>query len=214
MWVDLPPVTSAEISSEFQKPQAGEVVSVWECKLPDFQAQFDDLQKQTADKVGKLQEQIQYSETQKEILRKIYCNLPEKQEYKDWDQLNSYDTLRQAIEKQTMQLFDIPWKEEIAISVDWNNVDFIYKSDWEKYFDFMDRRMDVMRYSAYKWVISDTYKETESNWKYTLFKDWVEIETFSDKWLNSYFEISTHINWLVNWLEEVWEMDWDQVLEE
>lgn len=122
MWVDLP---NSDIQTELNKPQAQEVVSVWECKSPDFQKQFDELQTQTKENTAKLQEEMQYSEKQKEVLRKIYCSL--------WEE---NPELKKAIETQSIKIFEIPKRDLVALSVDWKNVDYLYDLEGEKNTDF------------------------------------------------------------------------------
>ena len=203
MWVDLPPITSADIWSEFQKPQAQEVVSVWECKSPDFQKQFNELQSQTKEKTVKLQEEMQYSEKQKEVLRKIYQSL--------WEE---NPELKKSIETQSVKIFEVPNRDLVALSIDWKNVDYLYDLEWKEYFDFRWRRNDEMRYAAYKWLLADWINEKEQNWIYYIEKNNKKLNSFSEEWLIEYSDIAQHLINVTNWLEEVWKMDWNKILEE
>ena len=65
------------------------------------------MQKQTKDKTAKLQEEMQYSEKQKEVLRKIYCSL--------WE---DNPELKSAIETQSVKIFEVPNRDLVALSVD------------------------------------------------------------------------------------------------
>lgn len=159
MWVDLPPVTSAEIWSEFQKPLSQEVVSVWFCKSPDFQKQFDELQTQTKEKTAKLQEEMQYSEKQKEVLRKIYCSL--------WEE---NPELKSAIETQSVKVFEVPNRDLVAVSIDWKNVDYLYdleggkdnkfsKAIWLELKDFLQKINELSAFEQKQKMRIDWIKE-------------------------------------------------------
>lgn len=180
MWIDLPPVTSAEIWSEFQKPLSQEVVSVWFCKSPDFQKQFDELQTQTKEKTAKLQEEMQYSEKQKEVLRKIYCSL--------WEE---NPELKSAIETQSVKVFEVPNRDLVAVSIDWKNVDYLYDLEGKEYFNFEWRRNNEIKYTLFlKNLEKIWFEETKNNWIYELVKNWTIIKQFSDESLNWYTEVA------------------------
>ena len=176
MWVDLPPVTWADIQSEFQKPLSNEVISVWECKLPDFQEQFNDLQTETTDKTKELQEEIRYSDKEKIILRNIYCSL--------W-----YDSpeLKKAIEKQAINLFKIPWKDLLALYKNNWNILYISESNWGFYFN-----LEVARDSAFAKALKMLYKTQnnidevfiESESRYEYYRDGNKINSLSDEYIN------------------------------
>lgn len=119
-----------------------------------------------------------------------------------------------AIENWTIKTFEIPWSEKIAISLNWNNIDYVYNLDWTEYFDFQWRRSNWVRYSAYKWIMPDDYKENWENWIFYLMKWNVKIDPFSQDWLSSYLSIAEYMKGLVSWLNKVWKMDWDQVTKE
>ena len=173
MWVDLPPVTSAEIWSELNKPQAQEVVSVWECKSPDFQKQFNELQSQTKEKTARLQEEMQYSEKQKEVLRKIYQSL--------WE---DNPELKSAIENQSVKIFEVPNRELIALYNEWGNLLYFSRVTWEKYFNLEKIRNWLLKgwleiwYNRLSWV-----EQKIIDWKFLLFRWENEITINSEEYI-------------------------------
>jgi len=217
MWVDLPPVTSAEIWSEFQKPLSQEVVSVWFCKSPDFQKQFDELQTQTKEKTAKLQEEMQYSEKQKEVLRKIYQSL--------WD---DNPELKKAIENQSVKIFEVPWRDLVALSIDGKNVDFIYWTNGEIFRNYKIKRENLWDYLILL-SMSDIKEKLLIDWKLISLEDfikqghknipedtkiiivseeWKELNTFSNESLTKYAEWWDYLDKMtetLKWVIEIWD---------
>jgi len=126
------------------------------------------------DERKELKEEINLEVKQKEILRKIYQNL--------WE---NTPELKQSIESQTIKIFDVPWRDLVALSIDGKNVDYIYDRNWKEYFDFKWRRDDEMRYAAFKWAT--WIEEIIINWENYIIVDDKEYKVFT----NEYFEVLT-----------------------
>lgn len=163
-------ISNPDIDTTPLEPQVGSFQEVASCDKPNSPETMEDWNKlleDTRQKVEWLREKV-LTEEQKEILRNIYCNLPEQKEYAEWEQLNSHDSLRQAIEKQTVQLFEIAWKEQFVISIDWNNVDFIFDKSWEEYFSFFEVRNWMLSTWYYRMLSKYWYEHSIINWKEVL----------------------------------------------
>jgi hypothetical protein len=216
MWVDLPPITSEEISNELNKPQSKEVISVWECKLPEnFQKQFDNLQAEARSEAERLQWELKYSEDERENLRNIYCNL--------WEDKAE---LKKAIETQTVKIFEIPWKDLVALSLNWTNIDFLYHKDWEIWRDFYSKRQDIETYFdviTLSYIKEDLFIDWElislvsfikkwgkkvPEWTKVVIvsKEWEVLNPFSEEGLNKYVEWNEYLNNLSKTLEEIIEI--------
>jgi len=64
------------------------------------------------------------SDNHKEVLRKIYCNL--------WE---NNPELKQAIENQTIRVFDVPDRDLVALYEEWWNLLYFAENNWEEYFN-------------------------------------------------------------------------------
>lgn len=216
MWVDLPPITSDEILNEFNKPQSKEVISVWECKLPEnFQKQFDNLQAEARSEAERLQWELKYSEDERENLRNIYCNL--------WEDKAE---LKKAIETQTVKIFEIPWKDLVALSLNWTNIDFLYHKDGEIGRDFYSKRQDIETYFNVI-TLSDITEELFIDWELIwvvdfikkwgkevpewtkiviVSEDWKPLNPFSEEGLNKYVEWWEYMDYIADelkWIIEI-----------
>lgn len=201
--------TSPEL---YHQVNHNETPSHYERRLDSFPAVSEKTWKVIIDTENNVATILVSGETKKETNE---LNEDLKQSFiKKLKETTTNEDIKDAIEKQTLKVVEIPWKEKIAISLNWNNIDYIYSLNWTEYFDFKWRRDDMIRYSAYRWVIKRYYVENNENWTYYLSKWDKKLNSFSKEWLNEYLWIAEHINWLNEWLEEVWEMDWNKVIEE
>jgi len=97
--------------------------------------------------------------------------------------------IQNSIESWTIKNFEIPWSEKVAISLNWNNIDYIYNLDWTEYFDFQWRRNDYMRYGIFKTTLQKKwFEEKEEWWKYFLYRNNKQISNFSEEYLTWYLE--------------------------
>jgi len=173
---DTEPVSQPEIE------QASSFEAYCWPESPKTDKEWNYLLTETRKKVEWLREKV-LTEEEKEVLRKIYCNLPEKQEYKDWEQLNSHDTLRQAIEKQTLKLIKPEGLNLYVISLNWN-VDYFYNEDWSIYWNFKSfsekySQMIINDLAEFYWAettISDS-------WEISININWVAVPPLSDKYI-------------------------------
>jgi len=201
--MSLDAISNPDYDTTPLKPQVGSFQDVASCDKPNSAETMEDwnnLLEETRKKVEWLREKV-LTEEQKEVLRNIYCNLPQKQVYAEWEQLNSHDSLRQAIEKQTMQLFDIPWENKIAISVYGNNLDFLYNSDWTEYFDFLWRRSDKIKYSAFMWIM--WIEETSVNWDLYIIAEGQEYKVLTEEYFKVMLEKVQEFNEIWKFLYKV-----------
>ncbi len=173
MWIDLPPITSSDIQAELNKPLSQEVVSIWSCENPDFQKQFQLLQSQTKNETLKLQNEITFTEKQKEVLRKIYCSL--------WE---DNPELKSAIENQTIKIFEVPNRELVAFYKEWGNLLYFSTVAWEKYFNLEKIRNWLLKgwleiwYNRLSWV-----EQKIIDWKFLLFRWKQEIQLNSEEYI-------------------------------
>lgn len=139
MWVDLPDITHEEIVNELNKPLSQEVLSIWECRKD-----VEELLAQSKAEVEWLKWEIKYSDRDITLLREIYCELPPKPKEEDLDPESPEEILRKSIENQKIQIFEVPWENLVALSVNWKNVDSLYNLDWEIYIDFLDLKNSAL----------------------------------------------------------------------
>jgi len=210
MWIDLPPVSSTDIQTELNKPLSQEVVSIRSCENPDFQKQFQLLQSQTKNETLKLHNEITFTEKQKEVLRKIYQNL--------W---KNNPELKQAIENQTIKIFEVPNRDLVALSVEGKNVDYLYDLDGKIYWNFKEWRKildDYIRLLGFSssWnfrekLLLNWENYNLNDWNYDsnkitfilLWVNWEELEQFSNNSLKRYSEWADHLKTLNKRLDEI-----------
>ena len=97
-----------------------------------------------------------------------------------------WSKVQEAIEKWTIKVFIIPWKEKFAISLNWINIDYIFNKDWKQYFELINRRNNNIKYAIFQWILKDLWlEEVLVNWVYTLKKGWKKIDNFSNEHLLS-----------------------------
>lgn len=90
--------------------------------------------KATSEKTGELR----IEQEKKEFLAKLIPTL------------KADSPIRQAVEKKTLQIYEVPGRNLFAISFDGRNVDMLFEKSGKEYFDFYWRRSDVMRYAAFQ----------------------------------------------------------------
>lgn len=130
--------------------------------------------------------------------------------------------IESAIETWTIKTFEIPWSEKIAISLNWNNIDYIYNLDWTEYFDFQWRRNDYMRYGIFKTTLQKKwFEEKEVWWKYFLYRNNKHISNFSEEYLTWYLETADFTKEIGQTLSDIatemerenktsWELIWEE----
>ncbi len=107
-----------------------------------------------------------------------------------WKEL-SFDVNWYAKNKET------PWVIRFAISLKWDNVDYIYNTDWTEYFDYKWRRDDPIRYSAFRWFT--WIEEKNINGVNYIIKDWKQYKVFSKE----YYEVLLNEIWRIS---EFWKI--------
>jgi len=91
-----------------------------------------------------------------------------------------------SIEKWTLKIFNIPWKDKFAISLNGINVDYVFNKDWTQYFELFNRRQNNIKYAVFQWILKDLWlEEVLTNWIYILKKDWKKLNNFSNEYLLS-----------------------------
>jgi hypothetical protein len=116
------------------------------------------------------------------ILDKIIQNL--------WE---DHPELKKEIESNSIKVFDIPWRDMIALSLNGDNVDYIYNLDWSEYFDFKWRRDNPVRYGAFMWATG--IEEKIIDWENYIIVNGKEYKVFT----KDYYDI------LIETLDEFFE---------
>jgi len=96
-----------------------------------------------------------------------------------------WSKVQESIEKWTIEIKKIPWKELLAIyEKQEGNIIYLIKTNWEKYFN-----LDRVRKSVLRWILEIWYKkiswveEKLENWIYNLYKWNIKIDISSDEYL-------------------------------
>ena len=111
-----------------------------------------------------------------------------------------------AIKNETLQIFNIPWKDKFAISLNGANLDYIFNKDWTEYFDYKWRRDDPIRYSAFRWI---TWIEEKVIWWINyIVVDWKNYKVFTPEYYNILIE---KIDFLKNFTKTLKSIDFDKI---
>lgn len=123
-------------------------------------------------------------------------------------QTKNQDILK-AIKEWTLVVKNIPWKDKIALSLNWTNLDYIYNNNWTEYFDFKWRRDDLTRYSAFLGFSHWNFTEvTKWNWKYKIVVNGKELEVFSEESILEYYNWWKFMEKMINrmkYIQDNWE---------
>lgn len=151
---------------------------LWEiCESQDFQEHFQ----AEFDKI--LQNKEQFSESQKETLVNIYCNL--------WEE---NPELKKAIETQTIKMFEVPGRDLVALSIDWRNVDYFFDLEWNIFVNIDKFRKSIFSENMPEILFKISWaKELNEDWIYNLYINWEKIPVFWKEYLKillSYFDMN------------------------
>jgi hypothetical protein len=152
---------------------------------------------------------LELSETKREtdILREDF----EQEFIKKLKEKTANQYILDAIEKWTFKVLEIPWKEKMALSLNWNNIDYIFNLDWTEFFDFKWRRDNPAKYSMFLGLSHWNFIEIEKwNWVYKLVTNWNELEPLSKKSITEYHKWSIYMNKTIKTLEWVYD-NWDNL---
>lgn len=150
--------------------------------------------KATAEKTGELR----IEQEKREFLAKLIPTL------------KADSLIRQAIEKKTLQIHEVPGRNLYALSLDGRDVDMIFEKSGKEYFDFYWRRADMMRYAAFQGLSNDKFKEKVEWGRYKIIKEGKTLDPFSSESLIEYERWANHINILIRKMEEI-QNRWDEM---
>ena len=108
------------------------------------------------------------------------------------------EDVREAIERWNLKTIEIPWKERIALSLNWVDIDYISNLDWEIIFNLKKFKNTEMVWDMININLKDKYWILFENWKY--FLNWKEISIYNDillNWISEWVDIVLNIEKLL-----------------
>ena len=99
--------------------------------------------------------------------------------------------IKTAIENWTLKAIEIPWRERVAISLNWTNIDYILDINWEVIFNLKKFINTEMVWDIININLKDKYWISLENWKYML--KWKSIDIYN----------SLLLNWISEWVDIV-----------
>lgn len=110
----------------------------------------------------------------------------------------SIQNIKEAIDKETIKVIQIYWKDKLALSLKWNDLDYIFDLDWKMFFNLSKFKNTEMVWDMININLKDKYWITIQNWDYTL--NWKKINIDNPillKWILEWVNIVLNLEKLL-----------------
>ncbi len=105
-----------------------------------------------------------------------------------------------SIENWSLKTIEIPWKERLAISLNWTDIDYISKYNWEIIFNLKKFKGTEMVWDMINVNLKDKYWVVFESWSY--YQEWKKISIYNE----------TLLNWISEWVDIV--LNFEKLLKE
>lgn len=123
--------------------------------------------------------------------------------------LKADSPIKQAIEKKTLQIHEVPGRNLYAISLDGRDVDMIFDKSGKEHYDFHWSRADMMRYAALRWASDSEFTEKVIDGRYRIIKNRKSLDPLSSESLTEYAKWADYMREFIRRMDETLEY-WEE----